>query len=500
MANYTLPVMALIWMLARAGDNCSYCLPLPDTLCTKVNTLGSTLCRGGNVSCSIHNVLTHIWMSKWEKTCENLLPCPTKWMLSLVTLERDGKHKEPKSELKQQSASSFGQDDEKACNALQCWFTEHVTSPFNQIQTLQNQASAIAYQTIAKAIITLWEQRVLWEINMCISYDALADDIGNHNVGYSFLADRQNTWFVNHDSLAHKFISNPSTSGHFGVKRNGRMIWDKATLWRQLADYAEFQEQLLLCCETLSGAPGHGTELTPLTLCNTRDYHKSAAITSLENLLILHMLDGLAGDLVMQSLAIAWPFAELASYICYLHKPDVLQLYKTQLFVNHKHLFTSENISHSMAKLSSEHMQVFNGSSSCTLYLGGLDWDMHIVVIQASSSSWQELESLAMTFNMKFLISEEKIADQVAAKLEKKILENLEALLTDRLVATIGPAIQTIVKDAVQEVMTSISTNLSASHGKTDAPPTNSANWDMMYVDPSPPEDDIQLAPKEKGR
>ncbi|KAI6008008.1 hypothetical protein EDC04DRAFT_2611116 [Pisolithus marmoratus] len=94
-------------------------------------------------------------------------------------------------------------------------------------------------------------------------------------------------------------------------------------------------------------------------------------------------------------------------------------------------------------------------------------------------------------------ISEEKIADQVAAKLEKKVLGNLEALLTNRLVATIGPAIQTIVKDAVQEVMTSISTNLSANHGKTDTPPTNSADWDMMYVDPSPPttsEDDVQLA------
>ncbi|KAI6008007.1 hypothetical protein EDC04DRAFT_2907364 [Pisolithus marmoratus] len=123
----------------------------------------------------------------------------------------------------------------------------------------------------AKAIITLWEQRVLWGINMCISYDALADDIGNCNVGYSFLADRQNTCSADHDSLAHKFLSNPSTSSHFGVKRNDRMIWDKAALQRWLADYGEFQEQLLLCRETLSGAPGHGMELTPLTLCNTRE-------------------------------------------------------------------------------------------------------------------------------------------------------------------------------------------------------------------------------------
>ncbi|KAI6011474.1 hypothetical protein EDC04DRAFT_2609873 [Pisolithus marmoratus] len=483
MANYTLLVMALIWMLARAGDNCSYCPPLPNTLCTK--------------------------------------------MLSLVTLERDGKHKEPKSvthylskleycmclvflkELKQQSASSFGQDDEKASSA--------------------------------KAIVTLWEQRVLQGINMCISYDALADDIDNCSVGYSFLVDRQNTCFADHDSLAHKFLTDPSTSGHFGVKRNGRMIWDKAALQRWLADYAEFQEQLLLHCETLSSAPGHGMELMPLTFCNTRErpqwnlvilgkyvallcsYHKSAAITGLEKL-IPHVLDGLTGNLIIQSLAIAWPFAELASYICYPHKPDVLQLYKTQLFVNHKCLFTTENISHSMAGPSLEHLplgqfaeELLEMDENDTLIMHVIPGGLGLGYVYSSDPG--QFQQLARAGKLgldpqheipgkkengtDIKISEEKIADQVAAKLEKKFLGNLEALLTDRLVTTIGPAIQTIVKDAVQEALTSISTNLSANHGKTDAPPTNSANWDMMYMDPSPPatsDNDVQLTPKEKGQ
>ncbi|KAI6038566.1 hypothetical protein EDC04DRAFT_2603897 [Pisolithus marmoratus] len=470
-------------------------------------------------------------------------------------------------ELKQQSASSFGQDDEKACNALQ--YNKQWMEMLYKGEQIHLNALCSMFLASAKAIITLWEQRVLWGINMCISYDALADDIGNHNMD-------KNTCFADHDSLAHKFFSNPFTSGHFGVKRNGRMIWDKAALQRWLADYAEFQEQLPLCCETLSGAPGHGMELTPLTLCNTRDYHKSAAITSLEKL-ILHMLDGLTSDLVIQSLAIAWPFAELASYIFYLHKSDVLQLYKTQLFVNHKHLFTSENISHSMAKLSLEHLSVkltinpwqhlgqfaeellqmdkndtidaLQAGHSCAtenhiyglspealpstaediipLFLrASVQWQLIMHVIPgglglgyAYSSDPGQFQQLARAGKLghdpqheipgekengtDIKISEEKIGDQVAAKLEKKVLGNLEALLTDRPVATIGPAIQTIVKDAVQEVMTSISTNLSANHGKRDAPPMNSADWDMMYVDPSPPatsEDDVQLALKEKGQ
>ncbi|KAI6019251.1 hypothetical protein BKA83DRAFT_4495273 [Pisolithus microcarpus] len=210
----------------------------------------------------------------------------------------------------------------------------------------------LMFAASATSIVNLWEKQVLRGIKMCISYDTLADALGNGD-----------------------FLTDPIIMGQFGVLRDGRMIWDMGALQEWLDDYAEFQVQILLHCETLSGAPGHGMELTLLTICNTREhsqrslvilgkhvtllhcYYKSAAITGHKKL-IPHALNALTADLLIQSLALAQPFAELAAHICYPDQPEVLKLYKTLLFINNSHLFTTKNISHSMAKLSVEHLSL----------------------------------------------------------------------------------------------------------------------------------------------
>jgi len=89
-----------------------------------------------------------------------------------------------------------------------------------------------------------------------------------------------------------------------------------------LRDYTVFQLHLLMHCEMLSGAPGQGTELTPMTFCNTQHrsqrnlvilghhitilqrYSKAGAITG-QDKLIPHALDAITGDLMIQSLALA---------------------------------------------------------------------------------------------------------------------------------------------------------------------------------------------------
>ncbi|KAI6018900.1 hypothetical protein BKA83DRAFT_4495624 [Pisolithus microcarpus] len=48
------------------------------------------------------------------------------------------------------------------------------------------------------------------------------------------------------------------------------------------------------------------------------------------------------------------------------------------------------------------------------------------------------------------MASEEKIVERVLARLEEKVLDNLKAHLTDQLVATLSPAIQTIIKNSVE--------------------------------------------------
>ncbi|KAI6005413.1 hypothetical protein EDC04DRAFT_2611549 [Pisolithus marmoratus] len=77
MANYTPPVMALIWMLAQAANEGTYDLPLPDTLRAKVAALRETLQHGGDTSGKIHDILTTMWLSKWTKTTNNPLPYPS---------------------------------------------------------------------------------------------------------------------------------------------------------------------------------------------------------------------------------------------------------------------------------------------------------------------------------------------------------------------------------------------------------------------------------------
>jgi len=59
---------------------------------------------------------------------------------------------------------------------------------------------------------------------------------------------------------------------------------------------------------------------------------------------------------MIQSLALAHPFAELATHICYPNQSNVEKLYQTQLFVNKDCLFTTDNISLSMSHLSLPHV------------------------------------------------------------------------------------------------------------------------------------------------
>ncbi|KAI5984116.1 hypothetical protein F5J12DRAFT_899404 [Pisolithus orientalis] len=95
MDTYTAPVIALLYMLGRVQQENTYSLLLPDNLIEKVTALGTAIREGVDVSASLHQVLTEVWMTKWPKTTGNPMPCPTEQMLALYTLEGDGKHKEP---------------------------------------------------------------------------------------------------------------------------------------------------------------------------------------------------------------------------------------------------------------------------------------------------------------------------------------------------------------------------------------------------------------------
>lgn len=314
---------SLLAMLIRTGKEAEYSIPLPKNLVNAVTELEDALTGTIGVEEKIHAVLTKVWMAKWAKQEGNPIPCPTERFMALSTLEADGGHKQPVyvtnplarleycirfvclKELKILSASLYGGDDEAACDALQTWFTEKTNSPFSRIRSLQHRASAIAYKTMSlprvwwldrrtwhemlykgdkihindlrqmfasteEQMVELWEKKVLVGLNIRVTYQDIADDNTNHDVGYSFLSDRRNACFADRDRFLKALTGEKELFSRFAVVRNGHLIWNMGTLMGWLRDYAEFQKLVLIRCEMLSGAPGRGTELTAMTYRNTK--------------------------------------------------------------------------------------------------------------------------------------------------------------------------------------------------------------------------------------
>lgn len=89
-------------------------------------------------------------------------------------------------------------------------------------------------------------------------------------------------------------------------------------------------------------------------LAMIRKYHKGSALTG-QDKLIPHALDAFTADLLIQDLAIARPFAELAASICYPGDLEIAKLYRDHVFVDNGKLFTTKDIS---AKMGSYTMAV----------------------------------------------------------------------------------------------------------------------------------------------
>ena len=297
-----------------------------------------------------------------------------------------------------------GIEEDTACDALQEWFIENKNSTFSRLRSLQHRASAIAYDTMSlpniwwtdsvhwksmlfkgeaihfdalcgmfadteAKLVELWEQKMLGGLSLRVEYDTIKDDLTNKNVGYSFMTDQRNKAFMDRGQLVQAVVRGEGAFKHYANVVDGRIEWNKTALRAWLQDYAEMQHLLLLRTEMLSGAPSRGTELTALTYRNTMtrptrslvmlgkhltilcQYMKTTALTGHDKL-IPHALDALTSDILIQDLALARPFAEIAARVCFPNKPEVKELYRNQLFINFSRLFTSEDLSGVMTKYS----------------------------------------------------------------------------------------------------------------------------------------------------
>ncbi|KAI6139459.1 hypothetical protein BKA82DRAFT_4364894 [Pisolithus tinctorius] len=308
-------------------------------------------------------------------------------------------------EIQNCAASTDPEVQHKACDSLQPWFTEKTLSTFARLRSLQHRASAISYDTMGlpkiwwkdtenwtsmlykgeeiqfrdlcsmfadteARLVELWEQCILNGTAQLIDELCIVDDLTNREVGYSFVADPRNTAFKCKGQLVQAALAGEGGFAHYAtVLADGKVQWNKRALRTWLQDYAEMGALLLLRAEMLSGAPGRGTELTAMTYRNTKtrptrnlvmlgnhltilcQYMKMTALTGRDKM-IPHALDGLTSNIMIQDLALACPFAEIAAKVCFPDKPEIRQLYHDHLFVNFDRLFTSEDLSNIMSKYS----------------------------------------------------------------------------------------------------------------------------------------------------
>ncbi|KAG2001639.1 helicase domain-containing protein [Coprinopsis cinerea AmutBmut pab1-1] len=84
-----------------------------------------------------------------------------------------------------------------------------------------------------------------------------------------------------------------------------------------------------------------------------------------------HSLDAVTSDLLIQDLAIARPFAELAANICFPNNPDVLRLYDTHLFVNINSAFTTEHLSDTLRLYTLKYLGVSTGTRDWRHFTSG---------------------------------------------------------------------------------------------------------------------------------
>jgi hypothetical protein len=306
------------------------------------------------------------------------------------------------------------------CRELSPWFTEQVDSPFNSLRSLTHRATALVksemavprviwvdrvthrelrykgdliqfdsltpmFDAIHKDAIALWETALMFGLPLRVNYQHICDDLTNSSIGYSFLSDPRNTIFQDRDQLTQHILTEPQLRKQFLINfadETAPPAWNQMALQKWLFNYSKFHMLLLVAIETMAGSPGRGTEICCLEYRNTATrphrglymmgnhlaivcrYHKGSSITGQDKTLP-HALDAVTSDLLIQDLALARPFAELAVHLCYPRNMDIQGRYNSYLFVNNKNLFTTEQLTLSIRYYTTNTLKVA---------LGLLDW------------------------------------------------------------------------------------------------------------------------------
>jgi hypothetical protein len=310
-------------------------------------------------------------------------------------------------------------DHEEGIRQFQAYFVEKSESTFNSLRTLQHLASSLAYSTLSlpkvwwkdrksynsllyrgdvvdfsnfpsmfenldKEMMEVWEKKVLLGQPLHVSYDRLCDDLSNNTPGYSFMSDPRNPFHskYNPNQLMMSVLGNEELRRRFVLFSSPDvMVWNVPEFKSWLSDYASLQLMLAARFNMTSGSPSRATEMTAMLRINTGFYpmrnlvmfgkHLTLLCTYLKTSAVVrydkcipHALDSFSSDLMIQDLAIARPFAELASLISYRDQPSITHLYRKHVFVNHNRLFETPDITDELNRITLKSLGVKLGVNS----------------------------------------------------------------------------------------------------------------------------------------
>jgi len=283
------------------------------------------------------------------------------------------------------------------------WHCQGRPSTFDTLYSLQHLASSIAYQTPSLpaftwyndqrtefvwhgAKITLSMFREMGQELMQLTYEAffdkvflgidwsvsgyLADDLSNTSPGYSFVTDARNSKYYDRTAFMREIMETPHLREEFviAVTPQGTPLLNLARARTWLNDYSNALGWLMTNTEVEGGSPSRGTELTCIQLLNTPyrtrglyaigpciaifcQYSKTSANMGRDTL-IPHVLDAFSQEIIKIVAFKAHPFAQQLIKILYPNKPNLLSLWRTNLFVKYDRLFDTDDISSTLRMVS----------------------------------------------------------------------------------------------------------------------------------------------------
>jgi hypothetical protein len=286
---------------------------------------------------------------------------------------------------------------EQVMKTLSLWFTDKQHTPFGSLSSLQHYLSGVSYSTptmpntwwvdkvnyqvlrykghkiemssyrqmlhsMQDKMLNIWEKDVCLGLNLRVEYEELADNFSNSTPGYSFISDPRNPFQQSPSVLLDAIMQTPHLRDKFiTVTCTGDYHFNIPVLHAWLRKLEELELLSIAMAMFLTGGPARGTEMEHMKFCNTehrqrnlfamasyigmvRMYTKTNVVTGTDSL-IPTAFDALHADLVVQTLAIARPFALIAATFCFAQQPAVVRLYSDQMWMAYGRPIKSEELS-----------------------------------------------------------------------------------------------------------------------------------------------------------